>query len=198
VNTRKRDSLNTSELQLSRDALADKVIGVFVAAFRKLADHRNEIAALWDEFGKLQPGEMIKGCHTKTEFAEVHLGRNIRSVQYLLTGGNHNRRETVSPSSGKVIDITERRQFTSAVPVVKRGRQTGEAQKYKMVTGLSTITGICRGLAELNVEKAIAVCSDNEQKLWAKCPRELARKLRKFAVQVECAIDKAKAGKGQA
>ena len=87
----------TDELQLSRDALADKVIGAVVSAFTKLAEYQEQIAQLWAEFESLKDGETIKGCRTKTEFCEVHLKRNIRTVQYLLKGGNHNRRETVSP-----------------------------------------------------------------------------------------------------
>jgi hypothetical protein len=89
----------TNELQMKREALADRVIGAVMEAFQKLAEHREAIAQLWDEFERLQPGETIKGCHTKTEFAKVHLRRNIRSVQYMLKGGNPQNRlhEIISP-----------------------------------------------------------------------------------------------------
>jgi hypothetical protein len=94
-----------NELQIRRDALADVVIGAVMEAFQKLADHREDIAQLWSEFAHLQPGETIKGCRTKGEFCDQHLHRNIRSVQYMLRGGNHNRRETVSrPTTIQVIE----------------------------------------------------------------------------------------------
>ncbi len=79
--------------QKKREALAEKV----VAAFAKLAAHKTDIKNLWKEFEKLQPQETIRGCKTKTEFCEKHLGRSIRAVQYMLDGGNHSRGETVSP-----------------------------------------------------------------------------------------------------
>jgi hypothetical protein len=85
-----------TELQVRREALADRVTAVITAAFTKLAEHRAEIQELWDEFEKLQPGETIKGCRTKTEFCRTHIGRSLRAVQYMLAGGNHNRGETVS------------------------------------------------------------------------------------------------------
>jgi hypothetical protein len=86
----------TETMQIRRDALADRVISAVTAAFQKLAEHQDEIRQLWSEFEILKPGETIKGCRTKTEFAEVHLRRNIRAVQYMLKGGNKNRGETVS------------------------------------------------------------------------------------------------------
>jgi hypothetical protein len=92
----------TTELQLNRDALADRVIVAVTQAFQKLAEHRTEIAELWMEFETLRPGETIKGCRTKTEFCEVHLCRTIRSVQYMLKGGNPRRGETISPPTLEV------------------------------------------------------------------------------------------------
>ena len=94
------------ELQLMRDALADRVIGAVVSAFQKLAEHREDIETLWREFESLKPGETIKGCRTKTEFAETHLRRSIRSVQYMLKGGNFNRGETVSLPTVEIEAVT--------------------------------------------------------------------------------------------
>jgi hypothetical protein len=77
-----------------REALADTVIG----AFAKLAEHREDVARLWCEFEGLKKGETIKACHTKTEFCSVHLGRTMRTIQYMLNGGNpQNGREIISP-----------------------------------------------------------------------------------------------------
>jgi hypothetical protein len=77
----------------AREALAQKV----AAAFSRLADHKEDVEKLWREFENLEPNSSIMGCKNKTEFCEKILGRSIRTVQYLLVGGNHNRRDTVSP-----------------------------------------------------------------------------------------------------
>jgi hypothetical protein len=81
-----------------REALAQKV----AAAFARLADHKEDIERLWQEFANLQEGETIMGCQTKTEFCEKVLGRSIRAVRYMLDGGNFKRsacgQETVSPA----------------------------------------------------------------------------------------------------
>jgi hypothetical protein len=90
------NTATSSELQLNREALADKVIGIVAGIYQTLDEHREEITELWSAFKNLPPGETIKGCRTKTEFCKTHLHRHIRSVEYMLKGGNHNRGETVS------------------------------------------------------------------------------------------------------
>lgn len=65
------------------------------------------------------------------------------------------------------------------------GNQRPDTQKQNLVTGLSTITGLCRGLEEVNVPLALSLCDPTERKLWARRARELANKLRKFAVRLE-------------
>jgi hypothetical protein len=74
-----------------REDLADRVILAVGAAFSKLAEHKKEIRELWAAFDNLQPGEMIKGCTTKTEFAQQHLHRTPRAIRYMLRGGNTTR-----------------------------------------------------------------------------------------------------------
>ncbi len=66
--------------------LADRVIQAVGAAFSKLAEHKKEIAQLWAAFENLQPGETIKGCTTKTDFAHEYLHRTPRAIQYMLRG----------------------------------------------------------------------------------------------------------------
>src|SRR5438105_2890820 len=105
-----------------RDALADTVIGAVEAAFQKLAEHRDEIIELWSEFASLQPGETIKGCHTKKEFCEVHLRRDIRSVQYMLKGGNFNRGETVSPTVVQVDHLSDLPPLTGNIRTDNKAR----------------------------------------------------------------------------
>lgn len=59
------------------------------------------------------------------------------------------------------------------------------AQMKKMVSGLSTISGHCRGLGELDILMAIALCEAKEVKMWAKIARELARQLVSLARKLE-------------
>jgi hypothetical protein len=75
-----------------REALAKKV----AKGFRALKDIADDVRQLWAEFDALADGETIMDCHTKTEYCEKVLGRSMRSVQYMLVGGNHQRHETVS------------------------------------------------------------------------------------------------------
>jgi hypothetical protein len=84
-------TMNTAD----REALAQKIVDGHNAVCLK--DMEEDIRALWKEFdAAVRAGESIKGCRTKTEFCEQCLDRSIRSVQYMLTGGNKKRRETVS------------------------------------------------------------------------------------------------------
>lgn len=85
-----------TETGAGREALADKVIEGFSTAFTKLAEYREEIEQLWREFEELKPGELIKGCATKREFAKRHLKRTMRAVQLMLKSGEAKRSENVS------------------------------------------------------------------------------------------------------
>jgi hypothetical protein len=78
---------------MNREALAHKV----AAGFQALKDIEDDVRRLWAEFDSLADGETIMGYHTKTEYCESVLGRTMRSVRYMLAGGNHQRGETVSP-----------------------------------------------------------------------------------------------------
>jgi hypothetical protein len=64
--------------------------------FKALKDIEEDVRRLWAEFDALADDETIMGCATKTEYCEKVLGRSMRSVQYMLVGGNHQRHETVS------------------------------------------------------------------------------------------------------
>jgi hypothetical protein len=89
-----------SKEEIRKEALANRVIHAFSVAYQKLAEHRQDIAQLWEEFETLAPDETIKGCRTKTEFAERYLHRNIRTIQYMLQGGNPRNKkqgEIISP-----------------------------------------------------------------------------------------------------
>jgi hypothetical protein len=84
-----------------RELLAQRVIDGYKVACRKLRNIEGDIRALWAEFDKLDrsSGETIMGCSTKKEFCKRHIDRELRSVRYMLNGGNHKRAgETVSPS----------------------------------------------------------------------------------------------------
>jgi ParB-like chromosome segregation protein Spo0J len=63
--------------------------------------------------------------------------------------------------------------------------QRAEAQKNKMVSSLSIVTGHCRGLEELDVPMALSVCTKEEIKVWIGKAREASRAFRKFAGKLE-------------
>lgn len=83
-----------------REALAAKVVEGVQDVCVKLATLEADIRLLWSEFEALRGTEPIAGCYTKKEFCERVLHRSPRAVRYMLDGGNHNRRETVSPADG--------------------------------------------------------------------------------------------------
>jgi predicted nucleic acid-binding Zn-ribbon protein len=101
----------TTTAMQAREALAHRV----ASAFAKLADHREDIEQLWREFEKLEEDGVIMGCATKTEFCEKVLGRSIRTVQYMMLGGNHNRGETVSPA-----EIAEDLELSTEAEIAQR------------------------------------------------------------------------------
>jgi hypothetical protein len=49
-----------------------------------------------------------------------------------------------------------------------------------MVRALSTITGLCTGLGELNICDALMACTPEEQSEWGKKALDLSAKLRTF------------------
>jgi hypothetical protein len=85
---------------IDREQLARRVADVFQSAFTKLAEHKDDIEELRNEFAQLDKGETIMECRNWTEFCQNVLKRSIRAVQYMLTGGNpvskRKARETVS------------------------------------------------------------------------------------------------------
>jgi hypothetical protein len=99
--TKQPDSLTREQrFQIAqREYLAKLVIYEFATTCVKLVDLAAAIRELWKEFENLPQGETILGCRTKTEFCEKHLHRKLRTIQYMLAGGNpHNktRREIIS------------------------------------------------------------------------------------------------------
>jgi ParB-like chromosome segregation protein Spo0J len=70
-----------------------------------------------------------------------------------------------------------------------RNQKHPGTQKRDLVTGLSTITGLCRGLESVDIASALSACDEAEKRLWAKRARELANKLRKLAVKIEGATN---------
>jgi len=65
-------------------------------------------------------------------------------------------------------------------PSTPRRKQLAEAQKKKMIVGLSTIRGLHCGLSELDIMMAISVCSPKEIETWSNECRESAKALRAF------------------
>jgi len=67
----------------------------------------------------------------------------------------------------------------------KRHGEVAEGQKSRMVRSLSTVTGHCRGLEELDVPMILAVCSKEELKEWEGKAREAGRAFFLFARKLQ-------------
>lgn len=63
----------------------------------------------------------------------------------------------------------------------KRDEIVANAQKDRLVTGLSSINGTCRGLSELSLRKAVAALSPEETKQFAAMASRSAAQLRRLA-----------------
>jgi hypothetical protein len=92
---------------IDREALAARVTAVFQGVFARLTDHKADIDNLWTEFSLLRGEETISGCRTKTDFCQKVLGRSIRSVQYLLTGGNPVAKRKPSPKRHETVSLPD-------------------------------------------------------------------------------------------
>lgn len=65
-------------------------------------------------------------------------------------------------------------------------KKKAESQKQRMVSALSTIASLCRGLnEELDLRVAISVCSNEDIATWAAHAREAAKHLRTFTSNLE-------------
>jgi len=60
-----------------------------------------------------------------------------------------------------------------------------EAQKKKMVYGLSSIDGLCDGLGGLDILMAISVCDVEEIRCWSAIARESAKTLQGIAERID-------------
>jgi hypothetical protein len=87
-----------------QNALANKV----ESAFAKLAAHKDDIIQLRLQFEHLPKGSTIRECATWTEFCDKVLGRNIRSVQYLINGRSPQKQPTtILPESPETDESDE-------------------------------------------------------------------------------------------
>ena len=77
------------------------------------------------------------------------------------------------------------RQAEGRAEPTKRKAIIENAAKNKMVTVLSGIRGMCRGLTEINMPALCEACIGEEAVTWAKSARESARNLRVFASLLE-------------
>jgi len=158
-----------------REALAKKV----AKGFRALKDIEEDVRRLWEEFDALADGETIMDCHTKTEYCEKVLGRTMRSVQYMLSGGN--RRETVSrPSEAgepDVLDVVYEKVSAfvcgegashpmQTLPVLVDALTKGRTLTFEEIETLDAIVGSLRQISE--------VANEYHYKLTALRPSEMA------------------------
>lgn len=190
-----RRHLTTSQ----RGAIAADAVPLFEdeARLRQLSTLKNQPRSSSPPIGGNEDS-VISG--RSAELAAKELGVGQTTVRRALTVKRLSPELFEKVKAGKVSAWTASESLPIPAKVVPDGpkktikngkylRQTGEAQKTKMVTALSTITGLCRGLDEMNTELVLSVCSNDDQTLWASRARELANKLRKFAVRLERRTD---------
>lgn len=71
-------------------------------------------------------------------------------------------------------------------PETEKQIRKAELQKQRMVSALSTIASLCRGLnEELDLRVAISVCSNEDIVIWASHARDAAKHLRTFTSNLE-------------
>lgn len=70
-------------------------------------------------------------------------------------------------------------------PKTDHQKKLAEGQKERMIRALSTITGLCRGLAEMDVRKAVAACYEEERAEWVDRAKDLSSQLRTFAGKLQ-------------
>lgn len=124
-------------------------------------------------FGDL-PAKMDQSGNVSGTYQEMRRRKN---------GAVPNPKFTGKP--GKRRGIRSKNKDAQYQPITKRQIQLAEAQKAKMIRSLSTVTGHCRGLTELDVPMTLSVCNNQDIKTWAKRARELSRTLRTFASKLE-------------
>lgn len=99
------------------------------------------------------------------------------------------RRQAGEPPAEKISAPPARKGFRNdkSVPYVAntpRKREICEAQKLRLIEGLSTINGHCRGLAALDLQMAFSVCSQEEIRTWSNKARDLSRTLRSLSASL--------------
>lgn len=98
---------STTLSTISNDELGLRITDLVGAASRSLSELESLVREAWR---RLEDGQTVNGCRTKTEFCDKILHKSHRAVQYMLVGGNHNRTDVtrdakrVSPSDPKTED----------------------------------------------------------------------------------------------
>lgn len=92
---------NIVPAQMSNEELGEYVSSSAVGILKRLDVLKPYFEELWARFDRLQSGETINGCTTKTEFCDKILHRSRRSVNYIL----HGRTVKLEPPKVAVIDV---------------------------------------------------------------------------------------------
>ena len=73
----------------------------------------------------------------------------------------------------------------------RAGKRQPQAEKRRMIDGLSAMRGASRGLSECDVKLLMIALNDEEVREWAAIAQEISRKLRDFAHRLKNALQKA-------
>lgn len=98
-------------------------------------DYTEEIRALWSEFDKLQKGETILTCRTRTEFTHKWLGCTMRAVQLALI----NKRPAKLPPNAK---YKQDDRYDEAGDVIVKGKWATNNERIRRKALEDLITNI--------------------------------------------------------
>lgn len=180
LTTSQRAAIGAEALDLFREEAKKRQVAAGTANLR----HESAPIDTNSEFGRSRDkaAELVGvGASSIARAADVKRERpdlfeKIKSGEITAYGA----RREISESH---VPIKERK---AAIPVVKsittpRQKQLAEAQKRKMIDGVSLVSGVCHGLEGVDVGAVLAVCNSGEVETWASKIESHSRDLRKFA-----------------
>jgi len=126
---------------------------------------------------------LLETGHSQRAIADV-LGVTKGVIQYDLDWLRQ--QETSSIEVGRL----ERRGLridkdSSFTPTTTRSTQLARAQLQRLSDGLSEVSGLCRGLRDVDLGMAASSCEADELKAWETKAGELARSLRSLQTRIK-------------
>lgn len=122
-----------------------------------------------------------RGSGTVRSRISKAIGVPERSVQRALNVQKASPELLTKVAHGEVTLLEAEREVRAEVPS-KRQQMIENAAKNRLVTILSNIRGLCRGLPKIDPQAIHNTCTPEEIQTWADMAREQARILRQFSI----------------